>query len=192
MATTGGGAGAGTIGWAYLNQYGPKIAHLLNEFAQGVPQPEFAGVPTGALSAADDVAKAGNGVLGKLLQAFSTGGGGGNPLDVARRIAAGLPGSVKCFGKCLNFADEFSQALRQQGIGGTIIRLEKQGAAIGDVRGKGTFVGTDVHEAVQIGDTVFDNLNPNGVPFSEWRESLRFLHNPSVQIPDKFFSTRRF
>jgi hypothetical protein len=114
------------------------------------------------------------------------------PADVAREIADTLPNDVKKFGKCMDFADKLSTALKKKGVNGTIIRLEKQGATIGDIRGKGTLVGHDVHEAVRVGDTVFDNLNPKGVPYAQWRESLRFLNNPSSRIPEQFFTPRGF
>jgi hypothetical protein len=28
------------------------------------------------------------------------------------------------------------------------------------------------HRAVRVGDAVFDNMNPNGIPYSEWVDDL--------------------
>lgn len=36
-----------------------------------------------------------------------------------------------------------------------------------------TTISTNVyHQAIRVGDTVFDNLNPNGVDYNSWRGAL--------------------
>jgi hypothetical protein len=70
-------ASAGRYGTAilgFLNTLAPKAGQLANEIAQGVPQPEFAGVPSGAGNVLRQAAK-------------STAGGGGG---AGHRIALGL------------------------------------------------------------------------------------------------------
>ena len=77
-------------------------------------------------------------------------------------------------------------------ISGTVVRIERQGARIVDIRGAGTLVGDDVHEAIRVGDTVFDNLNPDGVAYDVWRNSIRFADAPGSQIADDFISLAPF
>ncbi len=113
-------------------------------------------------------------------------------LEAARRLAAKVPGEFKCFGKCMDFAAHLRGAMMKAKVGGTLVRIERQGFGIGDFSGSGTFVGNSVHEAIRVGDVVFDNLNPGGVAYGAWRNALRFMHQPSVPIPDEFIAPTQF
>lgn len=117
---------------------------------------------------------------------------GGRATREAARSAARISREVKCFGFCIEFASRLRRALRRKRISGTRIRLEAQGQRIGDIRGRGTLVGDDVHEAILVEGTVFDNLNPHGLPFEEWRDSLRFLGAEHERIPDDLFTFTPF
>jgi len=113
-------------------------------------------------------------------------------VEAATKSAARISDDVKCFGQCIEFSKRLERALIRKGVSGTKIRLENQGRRIVDVRGKGRVVGDDLHVAVRVDDTIFDNLNSRGIPFDEWINSLRFLDDLDTPIPDIFFRSTVF
>lgn len=127
-----------------------------------------------------------------VLAASGVAVGGTAILAKAARSAARISKTVKCYGKCMQFASRLQQALKRQGIAGIRLRIERQGAKIADIRGAGTLVGDDIHEAIRVGDTVFDNLNPDGIPYEIWRDSMRFLDDLDTKIADDFIDLKHF
>ncbi|MFV8749406.1 SpvB/TcaC N-terminal domain-containing protein [Nannocystaceae bacterium ST9] len=113
-------------------------------------------------------------------------------IEKAKKSAHRLSDSVKAFGKCIEFASRLRRSLKRHGVPGTHIRLEWQGSNFGDMRGSGVFIGSDVHEAIMVGDIVFDNLNPGGVPYAEWRNSIRNLADTRLPVPDRYFTSTAF
>jgi len=96
-------------------------------------------------------------------------------VDIAREVAAKLPASLKCFGVCEKFAPALVKALQKEGVSGTRIIIRRRGVGIADGRGGGQYLGANVHQAVRVGDTLFDNLNPGGIPYQAWRDNLTFV-----------------
>jgi hypothetical protein len=92
---------------------------------------------------------------------------------VAQRIASELPSGIKCFGKCVEFADRLQAALVESGIQGTRIDIDV---------GKGITIYSDTveklaerggsHTAVRVGNMVFDNLRSGGLPASVFFEDI--------------------
>jgi hypothetical protein len=115
-----------------------------------------------------------------------------NAVQEAQKSAARISDEVKCFGFCIEFSNRLQRALRRKGISGTRIRLEAHGRDIADIRGQGAMVGSQIHEGIRVEDTVFDNLNPAGIPFDVWRHSLRFTGDLGTRIPDEFFTFTEF
>ena len=113
-------------------------------------------------------------------------------VEAAAKSAARISDDVKQFGQCIEFRKRMQRALKRKGVSGTFIRLKGHSRRIVDIRDAGRLVGDDLHDAVRVGDTVFDNLNPQGIPYDEWRQSLRFLDDLDNPIPDKFFIPEGF
>ncbi|MEM9192557.1 MAG: papain fold toxin domain-containing protein [Myxococcota bacterium] len=109
-------------------------------------------------------------------------------VESAARSAIRVRKSVRCFGHCEAFADALIAALRRKGIHGTRItfKMPHHWQTMGNIIGDGQLVGSGVHDGVRVGDTVFDNLNPRGVPYEEWRDSIRIINDPALRgrLPD--------
>jgi len=41
---------------------------------------------------------------------------------------------------------------------------------------------TKFHEAIKVGDTVFDNLNPDGIKYDDWLNDLDFPENSKYGV----------
>ncbi|WP_407934250.1 papain fold toxin domain-containing protein [Capnocytophaga gingivalis] len=38
------------------------------------------------------------------------------------------------------------------------------------------------HQGIKVGDTIFDNLNPNGIKYDDWLDDLEYHLNHSYNI----------
>jgi hypothetical protein len=120
------------------------------------------------------------------------GPGGSTPNVVtAQQIAGKISQNLKCFGRCADFANSLQQGLQKAGVSGTRIEIQvgkgitpysnKFGALA--ERGRS-------HTAIRIGDTVFDNFRPGGVPYSEFIADLGgpdFFGTPFVKVIETAF-----
>lgn len=79
-------------------------------------------------------------------------------------------------GRCNQFADFMQRELSSAQISGTRIRINAQGRDLGSTLDGGQLVGHQNHDAIRVSDSVFDNLNPNGVPYDESRSSHVLLN----------------
>jgi len=141
------------------------------------------------------------GIYGATQVLMSSGsGGGGAPnatganargVSTAQKIAGKIPSRQKCFGRCSDFADALQKGLQKAGVSGTRIHIQvgkgitpysnKFGALA--ERGRG-------HTAIRVGDTVFDNFRPEGVPYSEFIDDLGgadFFGTPFVKVIESVF-----
>lgn len=81
------------------------------------------------------------------------------------------------FGKCKDFARKMEELMIQNGVKGRRICLNGRRGRIHSVR-HGTVADTQntgggaPHAAVRVGDLVFDNFYPEGIPFDEWADDL--------------------
>jgi hypothetical protein len=87
-------------------------------------------------------------------------------------IVSKIPSVYKANFKCVEFANELVKALKKSGINGKIIELN--GGQRGYIvcksykSGASSISETGKHIGVQVGDKVYDNLHPNGIPFDHW------------------------
>jgi hypothetical protein len=94
------------------------------------------------------------------------------PQQVAAAAAHGFPDLA-----CMECAASVREALERHGMSGTVLDL-----STGKAQGMYGHIWSDRlgeliahngrHRAVRIDDTVFDNHNPKGTPFEEWRRDL--------------------
>ncbi len=97
-----------------------------------------------------------------------------NCLKLASQAAAGFAN-----GQCKECAEAIADALRKKGLSGTFIDVQTK---MPDGRNSlhniwsdlaGANISTNgTHRAVLIGDTVFDNMHPNGIPLAQWIKDL--------------------
>jgi RHS repeat-associated protein len=186
-AAAGARFGGPALGDAALNlaARSPGAFQALSELAVGLLEGE-AGLGPGALAAAGAGAAAlgeraagqaegaGGRALGRLggwLRSLST--GGGESAKSAARSAARISENVKCYGKCSQFADRLQNALLRKGISGTRIKIEvpKYGQLLSDTVGPIGDPGMS-HAAIRVGDTVFDNFRPTGIPYQQFLDDL--------------------
>ena len=59
--------------------------------------------------------------------------------------------------------------MKDAGVKGERIKVNSKANIYSDKNG---FIGNDFHDAIKVGDRVFDNMNPDGVPFTEWAKDL--------------------
>ncbi len=90
--------------------------------------------------------------------------------DVARNAAAKTTELYKCDECAKNIVD----ALKAKGIQGELLETVSrtgQNTALGSHR-FGPVATSSFHQAVQVGELVFDNWNPNGIKFADWVADL--------------------
>ena len=107
----------------------------------------------------------------------------------ARRISESLP-SANCWGECFAHARGLKAGLRRKGINGKEITVDAgekyvYSNAHGALGAQGA-----VHKAIRVGDTVFDNMSPGGLPWSEWIDDLGgkvFTQSPHAILTEILF-----
>jgi hypothetical protein len=92
-------------------------------------------------------------------------------IAAARAISKALP-TAGCMGQCLEHADALIQALKGAGIRGTELTLDVGNKFVfsnmyGALGAKGM-----PHKAVRVGNLVFDNMHPSGIPYADWVTDL--------------------
>lgn len=106
-------------------------------------------------------------------------GKGATPDDVASTAAKGF----KNF-RCKECADAIVKAMKEKGYCGEIIDIQARGnrpLIYSDRAGK--VISEDgTHRAVRIGDTVFDNHNPNGLSFDDWVNDLNTVYGFDIIV----------
>ncbi len=86
-------------------------------------------------------------------------------LEIASAAAQGFKNL-----ECHQCADAIRKALANKGLTGTTLKIRAGKGPYMIHKATGRVISTSgVHEAVRVGDMVFDNLHPNGIPFEEWK-----------------------
>ncbi len=96
--------------------------------------------------------------------------------EEARKVIAGLPEAIFRKYNCKDCAGTMRKALQDEGIGGQVLNIKaKQGDFIvNDLidGGASTITRNGTHQAVKVGDTVFDNFFKNGIPYEDYVGAL--------------------
>jgi RHS repeat-associated protein len=110
--------------------------------------------------------------------------------DVARAQAAvdqlrsDRPELFQVF-KCIEAAAAIRRVLQAAGIRGTLVRLESAGRIIGH-RVHGRISETGIHEFVDVGGHIFDNLTPHAVPREQFLGDLLATGSPNRFVTTPF------
>lgn len=194
IMATGGIAEVGAAVWAVAETSSAvwlaavRSIHFATQMADGVLAGEGGMLATGGIPAlAGGAALASqSGVLDDVGRLASTGGGGGSVLARVQQAAAALPQQLRQLHQCHGFADALQDVLQASGIQGTRIQIEVgRGITIwsDSLRALGT---QDMgHSAIQVGDMIFDNMRPQGIPAAQFFDDLggaQFVGSSAVRI----------
>ena len=117
-------------------------------------------------------------------------GVGGNILKKVNDAVSKIPPSLKQKFKCDKFASSLMEGLKAKNIKGTHIKIQNTSADNIISKKNGTIGKSGFHEAILVDDMIFDNMNPNGIKYSEWIDDLdlEFNHSMGAQymIPTDF------
>ncbi|MET0063685.1 MAG: polymorphic toxin-type HINT domain-containing protein [Candidatus Thiodiazotropha endolucinida] len=84
---------------------------------------------------------------------------------------------------CTECADEFEMAFRRSGVRGKRIGVRYpgpqtcRGARIWNDKSRCNIATNGIHEAVEVDGVVFDNINPGGIPRSQWENQFANIRN---------------
>ncbi len=100
-------------------------------------------------------------------------------LDVASQAAKGFNNL-----ECKECVAAVVKEMKAKGLSGEIIDLstDVNRPFIYSDRLGGVISQNGTHQAVRIGDTVFDNLNPNGIPYGEWLKDLHSVQGLDIKV----------
>ena len=103
--------------------------------------------------------------------------------DVAktRRLAQNSKGANQLF-ECDTFANDLKSKMKDAGIDGEHIRIQNVSAPNVISKKNGIIGTTGFHEGIKVGDTVFDNLNIDGVKFDDWIDDLDLPTNHKLGL----------
>jgi len=93
--------------------------------------------------------------------------------EAARALAKAVPKSCVGLHNCKQFVKAFEKLLMKRNVDGKRVCLQTKrlkGAIYSDTNKNIDENGG--HQAVRVGDLVFDNMNSNGVPLTEWLKDL--------------------
>ncbi|MDH5492135.1 MAG: hypothetical protein OEY14_09290 [Myxococcales bacterium] len=101
----------------------------------------------------------------------------GGGATAAREVMAGLSDDLFRPLQCTNCASAMREALQARGIQGEVLNIRAGGGAdfiVNDMvdAGRTSITRNGFHQAVRVGDTVFDNFFRNGVPYEQYVRSL--------------------
>lgn len=84
-------------------------------------------------------------------------------------------------GKCDNFAVEFEKLLLKKRVKGKRLCVKSKTGFVASLNYKNISTNGS-HFAVQVGELVFDNLYPDGIPAKEWLDDLGIGEDPNINM----------
>jgi hypothetical protein len=73
--------------------------------------------------------------------------------------------------QCIDCMKKIVETLQAKGVKGEVLKVKTGTGRIWSDK-HGVISTTGEHYAVKVGDTVYDNLNPKGIPYREWVDDL--------------------
>ena len=94
----------------------------------------------------------------------------------AKQLAQTAKGANELF-ECKTFASDLKSKLQKEGISGELLEVKtvSNKSMFGNIWSDkaGTNISTNgTHQAIKVGDTVFDNMNPSGIHYDDWKSDL--------------------
>lgn len=93
--------------------------------------------------------------------------------DKTKDLSEDVSDDYKVNGKCDKYADALENKMRENNISGERIKVKpKTGKDIIYSDKNGVIGNNGYHDAIKVGDYVFDNMNPQGVSYNDWLADL--------------------
>lgn len=102
--------------------------------------------------------------------------------EIAKDVASKLPGNLFKPLQCTNCASAIVSALKAEGVSGEILNITANRGPQGQIanyiasdlvqKGTTSLTLNGFHQAVRVGDMVFDNFLRQGVPYSEYMGAI--------------------
>jgi len=103
--------------------------------------------------------------------------GGAERKTTPEELAEKVPNKYKEKYKCKQFADELEKLLKENGISGERVTVRSKTDWIWSDK-YGTISENGTHQAIKIGDKIFDNMNPQGISYTDWQMDLGISEAP--------------
>jgi peptidoglycan hydrolase-like protein with peptidoglycan-binding domain len=110
-------------------------------------------------------------------------GGGKKPevrdANATKELSNNIPAKWKKNLKCKEYAKALISKLKAKNIKGELLEI-RTGTGFIQSDEFGSIATNGIHQAVKVGDTVFDNLHPNGIKYDDWIKDLggKLFTNP--------------
>ena len=95
-----------------------------------------------------------------------------DPVTRTRNLAAKVPGSFKIVGKCVEFSNDLKAKMQAKGIHGELIKVQTNTNFIYSSLCNCSISENGIHYGIKINNTVFDNMNPNGIDYNTWKNAM--------------------
>src|SRR5688572_24440532 len=111
-------------------------------------------------------------------------------MEEAIRVARAAARGFKLY-KCFECADSIRNEMTRLGQPGEVIVLRAAGhvdlmACLSYDGGRTSITQTGVHCGVRIGDLVFDNLHPDGLPYQDWLNDFAAMTSVRIERVESF------
>lgn len=87
-------------------------------------------------------------------------------------IVEAMPSSLKKINMCKNFAAELMERMTGQGLKGEMVVLKSDSGNIYSEILKRNISTNGDHVGVKVGNMVYDNMFPKGMPYNQWLYDL--------------------
>lgn len=118
------------------------------------------------------------GVAGGLLYAKSAGNATGQKTPTPEELAQKVPDRYKKVYRCKEYADSLEKPMVKNGISGERIHIESRTGYIYSDKYGDSITTNGIHDAIKIGDTVYDNLSSTGIKYDAWLKDLGITDCP--------------
>ncbi len=81
--------------------------------------------------------------------------------------------------KCTDYANELEKGMKENGINGERVKIVSKTSKYISSDEFGMISSNEYHEGIKIGDTLFDNLRPNGIDYSDWLRDMGYYDFPN-------------
>lgn len=97
-----------------------------------------------------------------------------NPVEKTRKLVAKVPNAYKQLNYCVQFSNALKKSMIQNNIAGKLLQVRTivSNQNIYYQQLNSNISTNGFHQAILVGDTVFDNMNPNGVDYNFWVSNL--------------------